>query len=489
MEIKKWISIGLTASLISGMTACAKTPDSNIVSQKNNERLKEAAQQEPTTENTLAGTAETTQEHYDYSYENQDKTLTIHADAQVSLPDKDTIPMYEVSSSGYSQELVTAVYNYFFQDTDTYTYQGTNVTKDICEEKILYYKQKIAEIPEDERVPEDEKESLIENMEEQLEYWSQTYETAPEESTLEKVPVDSTLTWIEGEPTGYWGINCQSDTGIFSVTNAEAGDDTWSSMAYLRTNKDYEYSGLQGVELVSEEEIAKAESEIGLSYDEARKTVEDFFQTIGVEGKICASSAIAGMSGDFDENEDTPIQTADQYTAYRFFYARTVDDIPLAVTSSESVSEDESAAIWCYEKLEMIIDKDGIVDFSWNFPVEIDNTVSENVGIISFKEASEIFEQIIPIIYEGELEECTEEYSMTIDVNVNQVNLALMRVRDSGGERTGLMTPTWVFYGSVTEYHTYIEEWEDWEDASSAPWIVLAVNAVDGSVIDVTEGY
>ena len=81
-------------------------------------------------------------------------------------------------------------------------------------------------------------------------------------------------------------------------------------------------------------------------------------------------------------------------------------------------------------------------------------------------------------------------------INVSDVRLGLMRVRNNGSDRTGLMTPVWLFYGDYNRSFHYLpgaeallHGGEDYEFAEPHPWILLAINAVDGSVIDITEGY
>lgn len=164
----------------------------------------------------------------------------------------------------------------------------------------------------------------------------------------------------------------------------------------------------------------------------------------------------------------------------------------MAVTSSSYLPDkDDTSLTWLYEQISVIVDKDGIISLDWLFPQMIDDTVSENVGIISFEEASDIFEQMMPLTTQGDLEQFSDDnVQTTADVTVTDVRLGLMRVRSSGSNRRGLLTPVWLFYGDYTRNFHYLDgDWEDHSDTESYPWILLAVNAVDGSVIDITAGY
>lgn len=488
----KWYAAGLMAGFLCAVTGCAATPDSGIVRQKNNERLKEAAKEGADENNNLAAIAKQADSHYDYQFENEAKTLRVTADADVWLPDKDRIPMYEVTSGEFSQELVTKVYNYFFQE-DTYRYEGIDFTKEKCEERILELEQQLAEVMNDADRPEEEKEEVKEEIQFQIDEYKGEYDDLPEKSTLKKVPVNSILTdqvvYTEKGKETLPGLNCESDTGWLFVDNFPPDYSAWSSMSYQKKGG-MNYEPSEGGDLSENNVRKKAEQEIGMTCEEAKKVVDDFFGEIGMPVKECAVSAVSGYYADTKEQD--VIKAVDHYTAYRFFYTRTIDDIPFAATTDTHVNGDSEAPLWCYEQIEICVDPQGIVQFRWDFPVEVKDTVSENVGIISFADAAEIFEQMMPVVYEGQMEEeyAGSDVTAKMDIEVTSVELALMRVRDSGSERKGLLTPTWVFYGKETTYYqSRIEVEQDFEHTEETPWIVLAVNAVDGTVIHIVEGY
>lgn len=111
---KKTVSI-LAITLVFGftMTGCAKTPDQALVAQKNNERLEEAAKAEPQDGTSLQEVAATTTSNYDFSYSSKDGRISIQADqVPVTIPVKDTIPMYHVSCGEIPQEVADKVYVY-----------------------------------------------------------------------------------------------------------------------------------------------------------------------------------------------------------------------------------------------------------------------------------------------------------------------------------------------------------------------------------------
>lgn len=478
------------------LTACEKSPEQKLVAQKNQERLEAAAKEEPKEGSTLKDVAATASAIYEYHYENEAGTVKIDANqAPVTIPLKDSIPMYHVYCGEFTQELVDKVYDYFFPDGEAYVTTGTDFTKDDCEKRILEFKQTIANIRDDEELTESEREEIIAYHEEMIASLEETMKDTPEESTLEFVKKDSTL-----EEQEWDGVNGSFTTRGFHVTSRD--QKKWltvdscdeecpvaSSVNYIRQSE-YSYSGDAGVPVSKCTEDEK--SQIGITEEESRAIADDFFQKIGVDVEVHDAMLVQGYRAVDSEEPDGTMIESENYTAYRFVYAQCVDGIEMAVTSSSYVPDkDDTSLTWLYEQISVIVDKDGIISLDWFFPQMIEDTVSENVGIISFEEASDIFEQMMPLTTQGDLEQFSDDNVQTsADVTVTDVRLGLMRVRSSGSNRRGLLTPVWLFYGDYTRNFHYLDgDWEDHSDTESYPWILLAVNAVDGSVIDITAGY
>jgi hypothetical protein len=128
---------------------------------------------------------------------------------------------------------------------------------------------------------------------------------------------------------------------------------------------------------------------------------------------------------------------------------------------------------------------------NWSNPVQVDESISNNVNILPFETAAETFQQMTPLVYQGNIDahEANSTLDAAFDVKVDRVELNLMRVRSSGEALTGLYVPAWVFYGTENLLSHNNDMDSDYEDAEPSPWIILAVNAVDATVIDVVAGY
>lgn len=486
----------LTLSL--GLTACASTPKQQLVAQKNNDRMEEAAKEEPKQGTSLKEVANTTTSTYDFHYQNEDKTVNIVADqVPVTLPLKDSIPMYHVYSGELSQEFVTKVYDYFFPDGEAYVFTGTDATKDVLEQKIVEIKATIAQTKDDPELTEEEKQDIIATNEGILHSLEEEKKTAPEKSTLKLEKRDSTL----GEET-WGGLSGNFTTKFLAVTSKDqkrnlmvisAGADLLVSSDIIYTdNTEYYYSG--GAEIPAVKCSDEEKNAVGISEEDARKAAEDFVSTVGMDWEIHDILLTKGYKEIESDDPDSPeLSYAENYTAYKFIFAQCIDGIETAVTSSNYVPDEREDTYidWLYESIYVTVDKNGIVEFCWNYPLMTEDTVSENVGILSFDEAADIFEQMMPLVTQGELEQWNDEtVETTADITVTDVRLGLIRVRDSGSERKGLLTPVWLFYGDYTRNFHYKDYPQgDYSDLEGQPWILLAVNAVDGSVIDITAGY
>lgn len=197
--MKRKIVCLMAAIMCFSMTACEKTPDKSLVTQKNIDRLEKAAKETPKDGSTLKDIIETTTDTYDFNYESDDGKVKIVADnVPVTLPTKDTIPMYRVKSGELSQEIADKLYDYFFPD-GAYTTTGSDCTKQIIDNLILEEKKYIANVKDDPDTSESDKESIIQTHEGVIKEYEEERKTAPDESTLKYVPKDSSYVDVEQE--------------------------------------------------------------------------------------------------------------------------------------------------------------------------------------------------------------------------------------------------------------------------------------------------
>lgn len=431
---KRILAITIIFSITASFAACAQTPDEEQVTQTNENKLILKATEDTEGRESLEESKEITPKHYDYFYENGSRTLFIKAYADVYLPETDTIPMYQIKGGEFDQELVTAIYNYLFNGEETYFIEEPE-TSDIANEEDVSYQKR-----------------------------------------------DSTLQETENGMSLY----CETDEAYFQVENCEPNQYYNSYMIYeSKTDRFYDILNYMPDSFSVTPESADfiTPDSMGITYTEARNLAEGLFSEAGVNVDLVDTYFCKKLTGSIDES---PYDDRD-YSAFAFYFTRVVDQIDTATSTLVYSVYDGEVQPWLYEEIKVVVDKDGIAFFDWSYPIEITDKITSNTPVIPFEEAAKIFEEMSPVIYEKNMEEYnanTEEYHYFY-ILVSSIKLELIRVKTSDTRREGMYCPAWVFYGSDIR-GANIEHGATME---TRPWIIMAVNAVDGSVIDIARGY
>lgn len=431
---KRILAITIIFSITASFAACAQTPDEEQVTQTNENKLILKATEDTEGRESLEESKEITPKHYDYFYENDSRTLSIKAYADVYLPETDTIPMYQIEGGEFDQELVTAIYNYLFNGEETYFIEEPD-TSDITNEEDVSYQKR-----------------------------------------------DSTLQKTENGMSLY----CETDEAYFHVENCDP-DQYYNSYMVYESKMDKFYDILNYtpdcVRITPENADSLTPASMGITYSEAKNLAERLFSETDVNVNLASAYFCKKLTGSIDEspNDDR------DYAAFAFYFTRVVDQIDTATSTLVYSVYDGEVQPWLYEEIKVVVDKDGIAFFDWSYPIEITDKITSNTPVIPFEEAAKIFEEMSPVIYEKNMEEYnanTEEYH-NFDIQVDSIKLELIRLKSSDTRREGMYCPAWVFYGSDIR-GANIEHGSTME---TRPWIIMAVNAVDGSVIDIARGY
>lgn len=482
------VLLGLAAMLC--LPACAKAPEAPVVVQKNNDRLIEKAASEEENRTSLQEAQEETPKDYTFRYTSTDGKVSISAEADVVLPDTDRIPMYQLSCKGFPQEQITAIYDYLFQGESTwYARDNLYYTKSMADEDMEEIRSQLEQLKADPELAPDRKENQIDYLQDALDSILTSYESYPDE--IPKVPTDSayqirTYSSVTGT-VGYQYLDARTDSGKSLLVLSFTDHNAWSSLEYTsQTGYQYNADPTQADFNDPVPYGSDVPFSCTYSYEDAKALADGLFQAAGVDARLIQTELIRGAWNQAGRYENWSLAQEDSYSAYRFCYSRVIDGTSVAATTSTSLYLEDTNPAWLYERIYVTVDSGGISNVYWSFPVTLEDVVNEDVQILPFAEASRIFEEMAPLIYQGKnaaLEEDSGQSAQEI-VSVHNVELNLMRTRDGGG-LTGLYVPAWVFYGTE-EYGTNLS---GEHFTSHSPWIILAVNAVDGSVIDVKAGY
>ena len=194
---------------------------------------------------------------------------------------------------------------------------------------------------------------------------------------------------------------------------------------------------------------------------------------------------------------------------YELEYTRTVNGVPTALLYNAIANDTGEYETWEYERLWLTMDASGLLMMRWNGAMEITKTVSEQPTLLPFASVMDCFRAMALVKnshYESEAQSVRaldQDGSVAVGVpgngfgeadviaRVSSVTLhitkiALSYVRMQSGSDYYLV-PAWNFTGNVDVRDENGNPF--YEDDPSLDRSLLTINAIDGSIIDVAQGY
>lgn len=513
--MKKQIFAAAFALLL--LAGCAENPDSDIIIHKDMEKLIDEAQQ---TDESKAEVADLQQnDRYTADFENESLRVSVHADAEVEIPAIDKLSMYRVQQRRFTQEDCDRVRAALMGNAPlTDCTQLLQIrTKAQLEEMIAEHRQMLA--GEEQRIANDPdyaelvKKNNADSLEDRqrcIDELQAEYEAAPDSINYATYASDGKLEKNadriaqEQNENGFWHGYCrdipdgdtlwvcsQDGTAMLHTQNT---DDYSNVMWFSRSPVGYENCGVYIAELRPMNELSKGADHCdplpgetaNLSREDAEAQAAEFLAKIGAEDFICREgemlTAVETLTvqkhTDFREKEHSYARTYWVLRYYRSVGGAPVEQ-PSGTKKSEGSQKDEyREKMWPAEVIELRINDSGIVRMQWSAPLEITETVVENAAVKPFDEITAACETMLPMTASNTVSD------LQTDIEINRVELSYSRISEKDDFDKGLIVPVWAFYGSrkVTG--------EDYYDQHlSFTGVQLALNAIDGSVIDAELGY
>ena len=501
--MKKRIAILLITIMAIGAAACQPTPEKAVVVKKDTERMIEQAAQP--SNGAAIDDVGIPEGRYTFSAEGLNGRLRINVDAEIEAPAAQAMPIVRVERGGFSQEIVTKVFNYFYAGETAYDASGEHVeTKAEIEPLIIDAKRCLADGSYTERgYTEEEYVARLKQIE-------KIYAAAPETAPASPVS-DGTMRMTELENVGdYLQLNVDTDRAKdtarsmsvltpISWTSANSGFGAHLYYrVYSRTKKGTEYN-TQGMLRTNGTNLPEAaRQKLAIDFDEAKALCDGVFTAAGLADNYTFGHAFlvgdAGM-GKYGGNGKELGAPAENY-AYRLYYTRIINGVPCFVNTDNGLNDANNGATslpWSYECIVFTVDSSGLSQLSWSNPVKVVETVTENAVILPFDKIMDVFESMIKVEYEAFLK-MWEGNGGEMDITIDKLELCLVRVREQNSEATGLLVPAWVFYGNNKVVHSNGSVSYDLAHGSGSTWNkepfpVLIINAIDGSIIDLGKGY
>lgn len=525
--MRKIFLILLAAITALSLTACQKTPDEVVVVKKDTERLVEQVRENGSEEAQDAAAANTLAEKLGvpdrFFAENvYSDTFIMTADAEIVLPDAEKLPTVRVIPADFSQETVDRLYDYLVGDTVMYEMSSLRTKTDI-EAELIDWKKTLS----DPNASSEQKAQA----EEKIAELTDQYATAPE--TIEYEKGNSTIHELESRDftSGklqytYMGVKLTEEPGrmdtsgkYFEVHQNNTGGeiiktetvggfsvvDTASRGArFYYTNTALLESALGGTDgrtfevgEITQEEWESAGYEFtGIGPDEAVQEVNQLLTAIGADDMSVATvemSLQTTYDTSYNINDDSyrTYQTQqeeilsgkhnDKITGvtYRVYCVRQVNGVNVTSDSHSSYLDDSYGKQWYYETFTADVCKDGIYSISWVSPHEVTETITQDTEILPFGEVEKIINQMFRASHDP-----GPESTALFEYEVDQIVLSLRRIAEPGGVESGLLIPVWDVYG---------EAWITYPGEPKMPGngdvSLLTINAIDGSIINLSKGY
>lgn len=507
--MKKIRHIALACAVAAGMfSACQKTPENPIVAQKDLERMLIKAQettkpaQPPETPRDVSPfyLRLNAPETYQAEISAESHLLAITVDAAVMLPMADALPAVRVIPAQFSQAQVTALFQALCGDIPMYDTGRAGLSRAELDENILLWQRHAAG---DSGWARDKSKDMLEYL---------TAERALEPENIEETRSSGTLremVFSFGAPDigRYMGIRAVenplefgSKGRVFEVRNdmhvmdwsnenIDWGEELGASVGFRNPNAKGDVpSGESHQEyyvLIADETAVPHEARESLTITpmEARKQVDALLDTVESGLK---SNAIYLVERVTDQEDGKPVLP----NTYRYFVTcgRLIGGIACRTVAEAEANNAKNlssmAPSWFYERVECEITDKGIYRFNWLAPMEVTEIVVSDAALLSFAEIEDIFQRMMPIV---NAPSPNDEELVKKTILVDRIALELQRVTEQDAIEGGIVIPVWNFYGTVD--HAYEDRREMDEQPWQLPRSLLAINAIDGTVIDAFMGY
>lgn len=501
--MKRTVSMLMLIATVLVSAACQVTPEEPAVVKKDTERMVEQAQSGGNV--TSAEDLALPDGNYTFSATGAEGRFSVNADAPVIIPGSGVPPMARVTAAGFTQEQVTGIFNYLFPgEKPTYIARDEGaglLTKSEIESKIVFYKKIIAEDAISDKSifgTQEEVNAEIEKLKEQLAAAPDTLpdpEIRVSDGTLQPAKGgeyhQNELVWEED----LYGLNCQSPKAHLGIsTPVSARNRTEAYLVYGRFDGP-PYSDANAVVYDGGGLPEGAAGQLTISLEDAKALCDGFFAAGGITDVALRHAYI--VDDERFGDSDGVIAPA-KNDAYRLDYSRVVGGDPVYALESSGGGGDDNALPWQYEHIRFYVDNEGINNIRWESPTATGETINGNVNVISFDQASAIFEKMVVHMYEfrAEPDPAHGLADVRVDVNVDRVELALVRIREQNADgRSGIYVPAWVFCGNWMQELQYTgadTRYTYYDGGSPSPFPhkpILIINAIDGSVIDLSKGY
>lgn len=503
---KRFFTVSLVLAVIM-LSACQETPEKSVVIGKDSSELSQIIH------DTDAAPAE-----YDFPAAVTDTVgsgdLSVVIDADVIVPNTDTIPVVRATPLDLTQEQADLILNELVGNAQLISIRGQDeaaavMTKEDIIERIGEL-QTMLQSPDIDSSQEESIRSDIARLQEALDTASVESEVlyadrvftrpASKESSVGTISEEDRANMskeeleqleqsveedqkYEGASAVFQSIEgaCDLDKDIYATISICKYDNPINS--YVRfVNSDSDARVMNNLpEMIQEVSLNAQIADLNISCQDAYQQALNALSNMGISGLELVKTAEVPMGDPSVKQNEWPY-------CYMFVFSRPVNGISCTYALAEGAGQEQVSEIWPQEYIKIYIDGSGIVQFNWDAPTQVGETVNENVSIKSFDDIMAIFKQQVnnQNIYNSDAEIIARE------IHIDEITLGMMKIKLADGNGY-MFVPVWDFFGYSV--NTYTDNTQLLLDGNNQKTIdefgksYLTINALDGSMIDRGLGY
>lgn len=225
---------------------------------------------------------------------------------------------------------------------------------------------------------------------------------------------------------------------------------------------------------------------MSINIDKAKSIADNQLSKMGIDNMNYYGYSIRPK-----QNVYEPTESNEQ--CFVLHYTRSIEGAPTTYTNLWAQYSGEYDELWNYEFMSFYIDDTGILAFTWDNPKDVTQIINTDVKLLPFENIKQIFRDQISIRNKW-LDERVGYYDET-DLSITRVELGMMVIKSKDAQNEYLAVPVWDFFGAYSTVRSdkAVEEYNldsKYEDNKIFNMVsYLTINAVDGSVIDRSNGF
>ena len=466
--------------------ACQPTPEQDAVKQKDTNRLIEAVQEAELEKSEPAPVPvkERMPKRFQCDFVTEARQVHVTADVPIRVLTEGTSPLVRVQRREVTNEERLTIYRRLFESDGIYKYEY-HPTKEAIVREIEYLLQEPTE-EEKKEYSENTEETwaaYLQSRKDRIEVLRQKYLAMPDDgSSLPFEPWDGSVFTVgtEGNPGMIVGVEYPvsgrmvsygtllPDRPVDYSRQQDEGTGTYSVYSFDKR------LDMPGVERIAPEAYDRVHDGAAITARAAAETALSPLDGLG-------NFAVADILWSHDADDEAVSAGITGKQAYLIRLTPMFHGASLLYTGASAMDIPEGGGytpVWHYEHVLAAVDGDGtILGMAWESPLAETEVLADDTALLPFGEIMDIFSRQVNRIYS--YEEATGG-----SLTVSDVRLGLFRIREQGDMESGLLAPTWFITG---EYHSASHP----EDVSLRDeyWPIAVINAVNGSLIDVNNGF